>query len=68
MQNTKKILECKMIKPPNFQKNAIPTRRGWVNPDTGERDKVKIKVKDNGEKVRVLRSSGNEIQATVSKK
>lgn len=24
------------INPPNYQKNAIPTRRGWVNPDTGE--------------------------------
>lgn len=33
------MLQCVenlMIKPPNFQKNAIPTRRGWVNPDTGE--------------------------------
>ena len=24
------------IKPPNNQKNAIPTRRGWVHPTTGE--------------------------------
>ena len=28
---------CRMaIKPPNNQKNAIPTRRGWVHPTTGE--------------------------------
>lgn len=24
------------IRPPNNQKNAIPTRRGWIHPTTGE--------------------------------
>jgi len=24
------------IKPPNNQKNAIPTRQGWIHPTTGE--------------------------------
>ena len=39
-----------------------------INPDTGKKDKVNIKIKENGDKVRVFRSSGNEIQSTVSKK
>lgn len=25
-----------MIKPPNYQKDAIPTNRGWVHPRTNE--------------------------------
>lgn len=24
------------IKPPNYQKDAIPTKKGWVHPKTGE--------------------------------
>ena len=39
-----------------------------INPDTGKKDKVNIKIKEDGKKVRVFRSSGNEIQSTVSKK
>ena len=39
-----------------------------INPDTGKRDKVSIKIKDGGGKVRVFRSSGSEVQSTVSKK
>ena len=39
-----------------------------INPDTGEKDKVTIKIKEDGKKVRVFRSSGNEIPAVTSKK
>ena len=39
-----------------------------INPDTGKKDKVNIKIKEDGNKVRVFRSSGNEIQPTVGKK
>ena len=39
-----------------------------INPDTGEKDKVSIKIKDDGKKVRIFRSSGSEVQPTVSKK
>ena len=39
-----------------------------VNPQTGKKDKVKIKVHDEGRKVRIFRSSGEEIQATKSEK
>ena len=39
-----------------------------INPDTGKKDKVSIKIKDDGNKVRVFRSSGSEVQSTVSKK
>ena len=39
-----------------------------INPDTGKKDKVSIKIKDGGDKVRVFRSSGSEVQSTVSKK
>ena len=39
-----------------------------INPDTGNKDKVSIKIKDGGNKVRVFRSSGGEVQSTVSKK
>ena len=39
-----------------------------INPDTGNKDKVSIKIKDGGDKVRVFRSSGGEVQTTVSKK
>ena len=39
-----------------------------INPDSGKKDKVNIKIKEDGNKVRVFRSSGNEIQPTVSKK
>ena len=39
-----------------------------VNSETGERDKVKIKTKEDGKRVRTFRSSGTEIQVTKSKK
>ena len=39
-----------------------------VNSDTGKKDKVCIKIRDDGNKVRVFRSSGSEIQSSVSKK
>ena len=39
-----------------------------VNPDTGNKDKVSIKIKDDGNKVRVFRSSGSEIQTNMGKK
>ena len=39
-----------------------------VNPDTGEKDKVVIKIKEDGKRVRVFRSSGNEIPAVAGKK
>ncbi|MDA9690164.1 50S ribosomal protein L24 [Betaproteobacteria bacterium] len=39
-----------------------------INPDTGKKDKVSIKVNDDGNKIRIFRSSGNEIQPIMSKK
>ena len=39
-----------------------------INPDTGKKDKVIIKTIDGGDKIRVFRSSGSEVQSTVSKK
>ena len=39
-----------------------------INPASGKKDKVIIKIKDGGDKVRVFRSSGSEVQSTVSKK
>ena len=39
-----------------------------INPETGKKDKVSIKIKDDGNKVRVFRSSGSDIQPTLSKK
>ena len=39
-----------------------------INPDTGKKDKVSIKVRDDGNKVRTFRSSGNEVQPVISKK
>lgn len=39
-----------------------------INPDTGKKDKVSIKINDDGNKMRIFRSSGNEIQPIMSKK
>jgi len=39
-----------------------------INPDTGKKDKVSIKVNDDGNKIRIFSSSGNEIQPIMSKK
>ena len=39
-----------------------------INPETGKKDRVGIKIKDDGNKVRIFRSSGSEVQHTVSKK
>ena len=39
-----------------------------INPETGKKDRVGIKIKDDGNKVRIFRSSGSEVQSTVSKK
>ena len=39
-----------------------------VNPDTGEKDKVTVKIKEDGKRVRIFRSSGNEIPVVTSKK
>ena len=39
-----------------------------INPDTGKKDKVSIKIKDDGNKVRVFRSSGSEVQAYCEQK
>ena len=39
-----------------------------LNPNSGEKDKVSIRIKDDGKKVRVFRSSGSEVQAIASKK
>ena len=39
-----------------------------INPNSGEKDKVSIRIKDDGKKVRVFRSSGSEVQAIAGKK
>ena len=39
-----------------------------INPDTGKKDKVSIKIKDGVDKVRVFRSSGIEVKSTGSNK
>ena len=39
-----------------------------INPETGERDKIKITVNDDGKKVRCFKSSGGELGKSVGKK
>ena len=39
-----------------------------INPNSGEKDKVSIRIKDDGKKVRIFRSSGSEVQALAGKK
>ena len=39
-----------------------------INPETGERDKIKITVNDDGKKVRCFKSSGGELGKSAGKK
>ena len=39
-----------------------------VNPETGERDKIKITVNNDGKKVRCFKSSGGELGKSAGKK
>ena len=39
-----------------------------VNPETGERDKIKITVNNDGKKVRCFKSSGSELGKSSGKK
>ena len=39
-----------------------------INPETGERDKIKITVNGDGKKVRCFKSSGGELGKSASKK
>ena len=39
-----------------------------INPETGERDKIKITVNDEGKKVRCFKSSGGELGKSAGKK
>ena len=39
-----------------------------INPETGERDKIKITVNDDGKKVRCFKSSGGELGNSAGKK
>ena len=39
-----------------------------INPETGERDKIKITVNDDGKKVRCFKSSGGELGKAAGKK
>ena len=39
-----------------------------INPETGERDKIKITVNNDGKKVRCFKSSGGELGKSAGKK
>ena len=57
--------------PGGITNKAMPihmSKLAIVNPDTGEKDKVRIKIQENGNKVRVFRSSGSEILVPKSNK